>query len=256
MCGRYTNDAEFSEIRLTFEVEQLELFRDWKPARNISPTQGAGYEQLFIVVNREGKTSLRLGRWWMIPSFWNRPLRELPTAFNARADEVHTRPFWRSAFLSSRCVVPATGWREFKGRTGKKKQPYHFHLGRRLFAFAGVCSTWTSPDGEAIDSFAILTTDPHPVARTVHDRMPLVLTPSRAKDWLSKDQDPLPLLRALERESQALPLDVYPSNPIGNRSGYDGPEVLDPVPEHGTEPAQQELFLDLPPHQSRSRTSK
>ena len=85
---------------------------------NIAPSHGPGFEQL-IVVQKEDRRVLRLARWWMIPGFWTKPLRELPTSFNARAEDVADKPFFRAAFASHRCLVPATGWREFKPE-GKK----------------------------------------------------------------------------------------------------------------------------------------
>ena len=107
MCGRYTTEAEFSEIRIAFDVEQLDLFREWTPKFNIAPSSGPGYEQPFIA-NVDGVRTAKLGRWWLIPYWWSKPLKELPTAFNARAEELAAKPMWRDAFKTSRCLVPAT----------------------------------------------------------------------------------------------------------------------------------------------------
>src|SRR5690606_33839192 len=127
MCGRYTNEMEFSQLRLAFDATDLS-FRPWVPTYNIAPSSGPGHEQPFIVRGAGGR-ELRLGRFWLIPSWWKQPLRELPTAFNARAEELAQKPLWREPFRSRRCLVPATGWREFALEKGKK-QPYHFHLDR------------------------------------------------------------------------------------------------------------------------------
>jgi putative SOS response-associated peptidase YedK len=150
MCGRYTDEACFSDIRLTFDVADRPSPFPWVPRFNIAPSHGAGYEQPFIV--REGEERVaHLGRWWLIPSWWKKELKQLPTAFNARSEEISAKPHFRDAFRSARCLVPATGWREYVP-AGKAKQPYHFHLGHALFAFAGLCSRWVSPDSERSSS--------------------------------------------------------------------------------------------------------
>lgn len=227
MCGRFSQQAELSEIKITLKVEQLEIFRELAPAYNISPSHGPGYEQAFVLQTREGKRALRLGRWWMIPHFWSKPLKSLPAAFNARAEDIAQKAFWKEAFRRHRCLVPATGWREFKAR-GKQKQPYHFRLESGLFAFAGVWSRWTSTEGEIVDSFAIVTTAPNPTAAAYHDRMPLVMPSDLYERWLDRDDDGLDVLAEAQARAQSLSLDVYPTNPIANSSRFEGPQAIEP----------------------------
>jgi putative SOS response-associated peptidase YedK len=225
MCGRFSEEAELSEIRLELKIEQLELFREFRPLYNIAPSRGPGFEQLFVVQTRDGKRALRLGRWWMIPHFWSKPLNVLPATFNARAEDLAQKPMWRGSFAQFRCLVPATGWREFKPE-GKKKQPYHFRLERQVFAFAGLWSRWSSPDGELVESFAIITTEPNAQAAEYHDRMPLVVPPELYAGWLDPRADAKQLLLEAREQSRSLPLVVYPSNPVGNSSRFEGPEVV------------------------------
>ncbi len=255
MCGRYTNEAALSDVRLTFEVEQVELFRDWKPTYNITPSYGPGFEQLIVVRTRDGVRTLRLGRFWMIPPHFNKPLAELPTSFNARAEELAKKPMWRGAFRSSRCLVPATGWREFTGPAGAK-QPYHFHFGHSLFAFAGLFSQWQSPDGELVNSFAIVTTEPNAVAAPIHDRMPLVMPKHRYADWLDPGVDPASVLAEAELKSRTLVVEVYPSDPIANGGRYEGPLAIARLakPEPRPTPVQTSLFGDeTAPKKARRR---
>ena len=276
MCGRFSQEAELSEIKLELKVEQLQLFREFHRQYNIAPSYGPGVEQLFVVQTRDGQRALRLGRWWLIPHFWSKPLKALPAAFNARAEELEQKPFWREAFRQHRCLVPATGWREFKPE-GKKKQPYHFRLPQQVFAFAGLWSRWTSPDGELVDSFAIVTTEPNPQAAPYHDRMPLVLPPDLHDAWLSPQADPQQLLLEARARSESLQLEIYPTNPLGNNVRFEGPEVVarfDPEQAPATPvarpknqrasrpalpaPAQQSLFDDptlaaTKPSRTRSR---
>lgn len=239
MCGRFSQEAELSEIKLELKVEQLELFREFSPRYNIAPSYGPGNEQAFVIQTREGRRSLRQGRWWMIPHFWNKPLKELPASFNARAEEVAQKPFFRDAFREHRCLVPATGWREFRAEAGRR-QPYQFRLESRLFAFAGLWSRWTSADGEVVDSFAIVTTAPSAVAAAYHDRMPLVLPPDLHTAWLDRAADAAPTLAAACARVSQLALDVYASDPIGNNVRFEGPAVVrryDPAAA-GSEPTK------------------
>lgn len=229
MCGRFSQEAELSEIKLELKVEQLELFREFRTAYNIAPSYSGGSEQVFVVRTREGKRAVRLGRWWMIPHFWSKPLKTLPAAFNARSEELLQKPFWRDAFRQYRCLVPATGWREFKpeGPNGKVKQPYQFRLEQPCFAFAGLWSRWTSPEGERVESFAIVTTEPNATAVEYHDRMPLVLAPDLYDGWLEPQADAERLLAEARARSLGLKLDVYPTDPLGNNVRFEGPQVVE-----------------------------
>jgi putative SOS response-associated peptidase YedK len=241
MCGRFSQEAELSEIKLELVVEQLELLRELTPLYNIAPSRGPGFEQAFVMQDRDRQRVLRHGRWWMIPQFWSKPLKTLPAAFNARAEDLEQKPFWRRAFHESRCLVPATGWREFK-LEGKRKQPYQFRLPERVFAFAGLWSRWTSPDGEVVDSFAVMTVPPSAAAAPYHHRMPLVIARELYATWLDPQADPASVLSEARARSAALPLDVYPSNPRGNDVRFEGPEVVARFDPEASESPPQEPF--------------
>ena len=64
-------------------------------------------------------------RWGLVPSWWKKPLRDLPSTFNARAETVAEKPMFRSAFKSRRCVIPAPGFYEWTGAKGAKT-PHYF----------------------------------------------------------------------------------------------------------------------------------
>jgi putative SOS response-associated peptidase YedK len=107
-------------------------------------------------------------------------------------------------FKKSRCLVPASGFYEWKklDETGKRKQPYH--LGMRdqsVFAFAGLWTRWRSKEGgEPLDTCVIITTEPNELAATVHNRMPVIIAPedyARRLDTFAPDATDL--LRVLSR---------------------------------------------------------
>jgi putative SOS response-associated peptidase YedK len=130
-----------------------------------------------VFETKEAGRQIALARWWLIPSSWSRPLCALPAAFNARSEELGRKPFWSGSFETRRCLVPTTGWREFDGPRGQRRA-FQFHYDHALFAFAGLWDRWTSPEGESVQSFAIVTVAANDMVSPVHDRMPLCLDPA------------------------------------------------------------------------------
>jgi putative SOS response-associated peptidase YedK len=224
MCGRYSlAPGELSQIRLEFQVEaQFE----YAPRFNIAPTWAGGYEPPIIYQEPAGPWQLGLARWWMIPSSWQRPLSALPTAFNARAEELAQKPFWSRSFDSRRCLVPATGWREFRGPSGQR-QAFQFHFDHALIAFAGIWDTWASPEGDTVRSFAIVTVVANDMVAPIHDRMPLCVDPPLYAAWLDPASSGASALAQL-RKAADRPLSFYESDPRGNSSRSEGPECIAP----------------------------
>ena len=224
MCGRYSlAPDEFSQIQLQFRVEaRFEI----APRYNIAPTWAPGYEPPIIFQPRDAELQLGLARWWMIPSTWQRPLNALPTAFNARAEELGQKPFWAQSFDARRCLIPATGWREFRGPSGQR-QAFQFHHDHGLFAFAGVWDLWSSADGEQVQSFAIVTVAANDMVRPIHDRMPLCVDPACYSEWLDPDVPGARALASVRRTSDPR-LAYYEADPKGNDSRLEGPECIAP----------------------------
>ena len=101
-------------------------------------------------------------------------------SFNARAEKITTTPSFSDAIVSRRCLIPADGFYEWE-TMGSIKQPYCFEVGKReLFAFAGVWDEWSGRRG-----CAIITTAANPLVAEIHDRMPVILDPSKYNDWLT-----------------------------------------------------------------------
>lgn len=228
MCGRYSlSPEEFSEIQLAFDVEVgSEARAALRPRYNIAPTWAPGHEPPIVFSNAAGRRELGLGRWWLIPSSWKRPLKALPTAFNARAEELGSKPFWSRSFESRRCLVPTTGWREFQGPSGQRRA-YQFNYGHELFAFAGVWDCWSSPEGQEVRSFAIVTVAANDLVRTIHDRMPLCVGPGSYELWLDPSVSGVDALAALRLPEPVL--SYYEADARGNDVRLEGPECIAPA---------------------------
>jgi putative SOS response-associated peptidase YedK len=72
-------------------------------------------------------------RWGLLPSWWKKPLSELPATFNARAETVAEKPMFRSAFKARQHVIPAPGFYEW---TGPKRRAYSAGISRGFFLFS------------------------------------------------------------------------------------------------------------------------
>ena len=133
MCGRYTIGVTKKEIIDRFDIQND--FADLKPSYNVAP----GTKE--PVVYQENVNKVEYMRWGLIP-FWAQDPRIGYKMINARAETVADKPSFRKAFKTQRCIVPATGFYEWK-IDGKDKIPYFIHLkNKKLFGFAGLYDKW------------------------------------------------------------------------------------------------------------------
>ena len=105
--------------------------------------------------------------------------------FNARAETVRTKPFFRQAFKSRRCLISVSGYYEWQA-TPVGKQPWYFARadGGPIITTAGLWDVWTDKaSGETITSCSMLITEPNAMVAELHDRMPVILEPDQWKQW-------------------------------------------------------------------------
>lgn len=184
MCGRFNLRANPYQL-----AEFFSLFREpvWQPRFNIAPTQTV----LAVRQRPEGRTADPL-RWGLVP-FWSKSLADGSKMINARSETVDTKPAFRAAFKSRRCIVPASGFYEWEAIEGSKiKQPWHITpTAAPLLAFAGLWESWNSSGGETIETCTILTTSANQFMAEIHDRMPVILDEDDFGIWLDpKTKDP------------------------------------------------------------------
>lgn len=192
MCGRYTSDGtNVPTLAERFDAQQT--LEDYAPNHNIKPTQDAP-----TVVEREGRRELSLMQWGLIP-FWAKDLKIGYKMFNARAETVAEKPAFKSSFRRKRCLVPATGFYEWK-QEGSGKVPYLFTVGdHELFGFAGLYDAWRTPNGDLLYTYTIITTAANELVASVHDRMPVILPRDQEQQWIDPTlEDPFFLQSLLE----------------------------------------------------------
>ena len=147
---------------------------DWVPRFNIAPTQPV---PVIRQHPRKPVRELSLMKWGLVPS-WAKNSSVSASMINARSETASTKPAFRDALKSRRCLISADGFYEWV-RTQKAKQPYCFEVnGGDLFAFAGLWEGWKDSNGNWLKTCSILTTTPNDVTKAVHDRMPVILDPS------------------------------------------------------------------------------
>lgn len=222
MCGRYTLTASPEAVRNFFRYAERPNF---PPRYNIAPTQPVAVVRL---ANRQRQFVLM--RWGLLPS-WVKDPKGFSLIVNARGESVIDKPSFRAAMKRRRCLIPADGFYEWKAG-GSRKQPYYIHArsGEPL-AFAGLWETWTGPNGEELDTVAIVTTDANSTVSPLHDRMPVIVPPAAFDLWLDSDNVDATTAAALIVPAPDSLLEVWPVSTDVNRVANDNAHLVERVAE-------------------------
>lgn len=219
MCGRF-NLIGPGKLQFRFHTEN-EL-PDLQPRYNIAPSQ-----QVVIITNHR---EMELVRWGLVPH-WAKEAKFGGKTINARAESVATKPTYRGPLRSRRCLIPATGFYEWK-TIPEGKVPYHIRLkSQEIFGFAGLYDSWTDAEGRELHTCAIITTEANELMAPIHNRMPVIIRPEDEALWLDPEvTDPERVLPLLVPYA-ASEMEAYPVSPAINRPGNDSQEVLRPADE-------------------------
>ncbi len=235
MCGRFTLTASPEELARRFELDETP---ELEARFNVAPGQHVAS------VRREvgGRRVLELRRWGLVPAWADDP-RIGQRLINARSESVAEKPAFRRAFQQRRCLIPADGFYEWGGGSGRR-QPFHVALaGGALFGMAGLWERWRGASGERIDSCTILTTRANARLARLHDRMPVILDPTAWALWLDPDVRDPQRLAALLCPWPDADVTLRPVSRRVNDTRLDDASLLEPAPDEA-EPAQ--LGLQFP----------
>jgi putative SOS response-associated peptidase YedK len=148
---------------------------------------------------------------------------------NARSETASTKPAFRDALKSRRCLIPADGFYEW-AKTGKGKQPYCFEVNDgQLFAFAGIWDRWRDASGNMVETCLILTTTPNALIAPVHDRMPVILDPDGYDLWLDPGMRNVGAASELLKPYDARLMRCHPISTRINRVANDDEECSRPM---------------------------
>jgi putative SOS response-associated peptidase YedK len=246
MCGRFTREFSWAQVRDFLDLrwpEAVEITPSWNVApTQVSPVVRLAPEGAGAAAGggpRAGERELTPMRWGLVP-FWAKDAGIGSKMINARAEGIESKPAFRAAFKSRRCVVPVSGFYEWKqpgggaesapGRSDPRgkpaKQPYYiFPAEGKILALAGLWERWDKGDGP-LETFTIITTTPNALMADLHDRMPVVLDGGGVRAWLDPGlgtDDALALLVPAPEGT----LDCREVGTGVNRVANDGPGLIE-----------------------------
>ena len=226
MCGRayetYTEE-ELSVEYLNHQPLHLVAFRQ---TYNLAPTQASP-----VVLVRDAERTIELFQWGLVPS-WAKSLKAAAkySLINARCEEMAGKPSYAEPFRQRRCVIPLSGFFEWK-RDRPRKRPFAIHrTDQGILSVAGVWDRW-QPAGqtEPLHTFSIVTTRANAFMANIHDRMPVVLDEHNRQLWLDPGvHEPERLMPVLEPCPSEW-LTAYEVSTAVNAPANNWPEVIQPL---------------------------
>lgn len=234
MCGRFSQTYSWEDMLAFYLL--VGAPQNLAPRYNIAPTQKANV----LRRGEDGAAYLAGLRWGLLPPF-AKDTKLAGRFINARSETAARSGAFKHAFRERRCLVPADGFYEWR-REGKKRLPFRITPeGGGLFALAGLWQPWRVPDGlslkgeyaeyapgDVIESFTILTTEANSQIASLHDRMPVILSPDDFDVWLSGAADERH--QALMRPSTD-PFSIYRVDMRVNSVANDDPSCITPEEE-------------------------
>ncbi len=228
MCGRYAlyspiqiDDAARAVVgQFGFDLETEINQRD--DLFNIAPTQKAP-----VVIRGEKGAEFKVMRWGLVAS-WAKDDKIGAKMIIARVETVREKPAFRAAFKARRCLVPASGYFEWKGEAGHK-QPFFIHDPEGdMVMFAGLWEVWRPPgeDADWLHTFTILTGEPGKVSGDIHDRQPVILPPEQWMTWLNGTPDEAAEILCDVPEA---PLAYHAVSKAVGSPRNKGPELVQPI---------------------------
>ncbi|MFM2392146.1 MAG: hypothetical protein RLZZ546_123 [Bacteroidota bacterium] len=212
MCGRSSITKTEKELEqrfnATFYSDDLERYNPL-PNFNVAPTH------MHPLLINEDPSHIQIFKWGLVP-FWSKDEKTGFKMINARVETLLEKTTFKNLVKSKRCIVPMDGFYEWK-TDGKEKQPYRiFTKDQEIFTVAGLWDTWKNHQGEILHTYTIITLEANEFMRSIHDRMPAILTPQQEKDWLEGLLPPEDLIKILAQYDSSQ-MDAYPvDKKVGN----------------------------------------
>ena len=184
MCGRYYLDDEIKDERLLEQFRQamrisVKICANMKTRGEIRPTD-------IVPVIAPSSLGRRTGAFPMQWGFTH-PSRGM-LVFNTRSETAKEKELFVTSVDDRRCLIPASCYFEWKKLDKNKKEKYAFYAEDREPLYLAGLYIRTS-DEHRLPCFTILTQDAGKELKQIHPRMPVIVPPDRAEEWLSPDTD-------------------------------------------------------------------
>lgn len=218
MCGRYSlEDPENLDKWFEAIFDEIE---EWEANYNVAPTH------IMPIIRQAGaRRVIEKSRWGLLP-FWAREEKISYSMINARSESLATKRSFTPYFKKSRCLVPATGFYEWKGSKGNKTPFYIYPTHEPLFAFAGLQSLWKSPEGKEISTYTIVTTQANNKMKDLHGRMPVMLLREEWDQWLDPGNQDTTALQQLMDPFPDDAIDFYQVSKQVNSVRNNSPDLI------------------------------
>lgn len=231
MCGRFVQTHEMQAIIEQFSANGAAPTNSLPASWNIAPTN-----PIYIVRENSGNRELAIVSWGLIGN-WHKTIFEAKAsqshAINARSESIHEKPTFRSAFRSTRCLIPVQGYYEWATALGKYKPKQAFYISNQSdqnLSVAGLWSTWRSKDGEIIESASLITREAVGELAEIHSRMPVIMPSDRWADWLNpKLHEVLELQDLMRNDDPAKGLIPIPVSSSVNSVAQNNPTLIQEI---------------------------
>jgi len=240
MCGRFVITSPPAALRQAFGYVEQPNF----PSRyNIAPTQPVP-----VVILENGGRHFRLMRWGLIPA-WAKDPRKISLMFNARSETVQYRPAFKNAIKRRRCLIPADGYYEWQDAGGRRRPYFIYRRDGRAIGLAALAETWMGPNGEEMDSVAIVTAPASADLAVLHHRVPVTISPDDFERWLDCRANDVETAMALLSGPREGELTWHQVSARVNRAADDDAQLILPITE-------QERLAEEAPKPARKAASK
>ena len=167
MCGRYYIDISNDKLSFVSNINEIEYEKNY----NVAPQTLAPC----IIDNK-----VVIANWGYFPDWLKNQSNPRPL-FNTRYESLLEKKTFTTAFKNSRCLIPISGWYEWKEEDGIKQPYYFFDTSESLLFAAGLY--WNRSSGDIETS--IITREAVSLLQHIHNRSPLLLTSDSRDLWMS-----------------------------------------------------------------------
>lgn len=174
MCGRFWLGANIEDILRKYRIRNQEVNKytkgEFYPSSNIP-----------IIFENEERT-MKFAKWGF--PFDNRK----GAVINARAESIKHKPMFRNSFYSTRCIIPANMFYEWKDEGNKQKNKYSIGLkDEDLFSLGGIYKLSLDENSNQQLTVVIITTESAGEMKDIHSRMPLIINDDKMDLWLNRN---------------------------------------------------------------------